>query len=219
MAIVTRLGAGVVVTLAALGAACGAPGGGAPPGDETVAPVPHRDTTGLGLVPAGYGTLRQEDVALQIRLPQLVVRALPLDESVIRLLSPDSYRALRALRDGNAAATRAIAARQGVEQPSVWYVSYFGLQPDAHFSANDVAIMAAARKYRPIGIVPLTSGFSGERVSQGSVASALYVFDAGIDPWQPLSLTVESTPSTDWGTVLPVLEHERALVRSRAGTP
>jgi hypothetical protein len=170
-------------------------------------------------IPVGFGTLRQEDIAAQVRLPQLLVRAIPLDESVIRLLSPDSYRALRALYDGQRDAIARSAARLGVHSPSVWYVSYFGLQPDARFTAREVDIASGGRDFRPLDVLPLTAGFGEERVGQGQVQSALYVFDAGIDPYQPLTVTVESTPSTSWGRVLPAIERERALVRSRAGRP
>jgi hypothetical protein len=144
------------------------------------------------------------------------VRALPLDESVIRLLSPDSYRALRALLDGQRDAVERSAARFGIHAPSVWYITYFGLQPDARFTAREVRIVSSGRDFRPLDVLPLTTGFGEERVGQGQVQSALYVFEAGIEPYQQLTLTVESTPSTGWSRVLPVIERERALVRSRA---
>jgi hypothetical protein len=177
------------------------------------------DPDGAESIPAGFGTLRQEDISAQVRLPLVLVRAIPLDESVIRLLSPDSYRALHALYDGQRDAIARSAARQGVHGPSVWYVSYFGLQPDARFAARDVGITSAGRDFRPLDVLPLTAGFSEERVQQGQVQSALYVFDAGIDPYQPLTVSVESTPSTSWSRVLSAIERERALVRSRAGRP
>jgi hypothetical protein len=51
------------------------------------------------------------------------------------------------------------------------------------------------------------------------VQSAIYVFDNGVDPNQPLTITVEGVQSTSWNSVLPVIERERALVRTRAGRP
>jgi hypothetical protein len=167
-------------------------------------------------LPAGYGSLRQEDVSVSVRLPLVLVRALPLNESIIRLLAPDSYRALRGLRDSHRTAIEQSASRLGVERPSLWYFSYFGLQPDARFTARDVDIQSGGRDYRPLDVIPLTTGFSTERVDQRQVQSAIYLFDQGIDPNQPLVVTVESVQSTDWNAVIPVIERERALVRSRA---
>src|SRR4051812_33679388 len=59
--------------------------------------VVRDDSTNRGLIPSGYGSLRQDEVAIRVQTTSLVVRAIPLDESVIRTLSPDSYRALHDL--------------------------------------------------------------------------------------------------------------------------
>ena len=206
--------------LAALGtllAACGAPHGGGTPASTPPPPTPlaHSDTTGLALVPAGYGSLKQEDISVSIRLPQILVRCSPLDEATIRLLSPDSYRALRGLRESQRDAIAADARRLGIERPSLWYMSFYGLQPDARYTARDVVISSGGRDYRPVDVLSLSSGFSSERVGQGQVQSAIYVFAGGIDPAQPLAITVESVRSAAWSTVIPVIERERALVRSR----
>ena len=58
-----------------------------------------QDTTAAtpGLVPAGYGTLRQEDIAVRLTTGTFQLRVLPLDERIIRLLAPDSYAALHRL--------------------------------------------------------------------------------------------------------------------------
>jgi hypothetical protein len=174
------------------------------------------DTTRLGDIPPGYGSLRQEDISVSVRLPLVLVRLMPLDESVIRLLSPDSYRALRELRDGHRDAIAQSARRVGVERPSLWYVSFFGLAPDARFTARDVDVLSGGRDFRPLDVIPLTAGFGEERVGQRQVQSAIYVFAGGINPNQPLTIRVESRQSTDWGAVIPIIERERALVRSRA---
>lgn len=169
-------------------------------------------------VPVGYGSLRQDDISVRVRLQQILVRAIPLDESVIRLLSPDSYRALRELRDGGGRRERIerSAARLGVQDPSLWYVSYFGLQPDARYSSGNMDIVSGGRDFQPLDVIPLSAGFGSERVGQRQVQSAIYLFDHGIDTDHALTITVESVPTTSWNQVIPLIERERALVRSRA---
>lgn len=212
---------GAVLVLGLAPGACGAaPATSRSEGDQ--APTPARggdaDDRASDLVPAGYGSLRQDDISVKVRLQGVLVRAIPLEESVIRLLSPDSYRALRDLRDagGRREQIQRAAQRLGVQDPSLWYVSYFGLQPDAQYVAGDMAIVSGGRDFRPLEVIPLTPGFGAQRVSQREVQSAIYIFDHGIDTNHPLTVTVQSVPTTSWAQVIPLIERERALVRSRA---
>ena len=205
------------IALAACGAAPAATGGAA---DQAPAPecTGGSDSGASDLVPAGYGSLRQDDISVKVRLQTVLVRAIPLDESVIRLLSPDSYRALRGLRDGGGRREQVLraASRVGVQDPSLWYVSYFGLQPDAQYVSGDMDIVSGGRDFRPLDVLPLTAGFGSQRVGQREVQSAIYIFDHGIDTDHPLTVSVQSVPTTSWTQVIPVIERERALVRSRA---
>ena len=92
------------VGLMVAGYACSPPSAAS---DIAVAPVVE-DSTARGGVPAGFGSLRQDDIAIRLEPQGLIVRAIPLDESVIRLLTPDSYRALRDLEESNRRAIESI---------------------------------------------------------------------------------------------------------------
>jgi hypothetical protein len=201
-----------VVLAGALLACSSAPRGGVP--DSPADPARGQDaSTDL---PIGFGTLRQDDLALRIQLPAVLVRAIPLDESVIRVLSPDSYRALHDLVASRQAELDERARRYGVREPSLWYFSYYGVQPDARFSPEEVVITSAGRVFRPLSIVPLTTGFGEQRLEQRGVQTAIYLFDAGVDVNLPLVVTVQGVPSAGWDSNLRRIDRERALVRSRA---
>ena len=196
---------------------------GAPPSGATrpAAQVPllPADTLDPNWVPAGFGTLRQDDIALKTSPANgLQVRAIPLDERLIRLLSPDSYRALRDMQISKATQLLAIKDRYRLPSFSVWYVSFFALeQGETRFSPQEFIISNTGRDFRPLDIVPLTPGFGEYRLRQREVQSALFVFDGQIDVNQPITSQMESVSSvTDWGAVLQRVERERALVRSRA---
>lgn len=210
---------------------CGALACAAPPATTSTTPAPRPaatnaargtgdDTSGTGLVPPGYGTLRQDDIAVRVQLVGgVTVRAIPLDEGLIRLLSPDSYRALRDLRGSRRAQIDSIAARTGRgTRVSVWYVSFFGVeQGEARFSPYEFIVTNAGRDFRPLDVLPITPGFGGQRLRQRETQSALYVFDGQLDVNQPLTVTVETTQSDAWSRdILQRVERERALVRSRA---
>lgn len=209
--------------LALLAVGCGAATAGAPATGTVAPPVPRAatagDTNGATMVPAGFGTLRQDDIAVRVRLVGgVTVRLIPLDEALIRLLSPDSYRTLHGLRVSQQTALDSVAQRFRYPRYSVWYVSFFGVeQGEARFSPFEVVVFNAGRDFRPLDVLPLTPGFGEQRLRQRETQSALYVFDGQLDVNQPLEVAVETTRDASWaGAVLPRVERERALVRSRA---
>ena len=184
---------------------------------DTARRRPGADTL-PGLVPAGYGTLRQEDLSLRLRSSSLQVRATPLDESIIRLLSPDSYRAMSELKRSKQDAIAAVARRNAVRELSLWYVSFFAVERgETRFSPREFIITNVGRDFRPLDVIPLTPGFGEQRLRQNGRQDALYVFDGRLDPQQPLSVSYETARNDDWANILPQIERERALVRGRAG--
>lgn len=187
--------------------------GGAPVAGGQAAPV---DTSSL---PAGFGTLRQDDIAIKVQYNALQVRVLPLDETVIRTLSPDSYRALRELRESKRAPVSAVLRRTGAPGASLWYVQFFNQeQGEARFSPMELVITSAGRDFRAIDLFPLTPGFGEQRLQQREVQAALYVFDPAVDVNQPLTVSFETQNSAAWETLLKKVERERSLIRSRAGS-
>lgn len=170
-----------------------------------------------GLPPAGFGTLRQEDISLRLTSSNLQIRATPLDESIIRLLSPDSYRALSELKRSKTEAIASVARRNAVRELSLWYVSFFAVERgETRFSPREFVITNVGRDFRPIDVIPLTPGFGEQRLRQNGRQDAVYVFDGQLDPQQPLTISYETARNDDWAGILPQIERERALVKSRA---
>ena len=184
--------------------------------DSTRARAVQTATDTAALVPAGYGSLRQDDVSIRLSTRGVQVRAIPLEESIIRVLAPDSYRALRDLLTSRRGEIDRLATRNGVRRPSVWYVSFFGVQPDARFSPMELRITSAGRDYRPLEILPLSPGFGENRLAQRETQSALYLFEDGVDPEQPLTVAMGDERNATWQETLRRIERERALIRSRA---
>lgn len=176
-----------------------------------------RDSSRL-LVPAGYGSLKQEDVAIRIARGGLQVQAIPLDETIIRMLSPDSYRALREQVASRKPALDSLARRTGLGGFSVWLVRFHGLeQGETPFSPMEFIVTSVGRDFRPIDVLPVTPRFGQQRLRQREVQTALYVFDPQVDVNQPLTVQYESTRNSEWSAILSRIERERVLVRSRAG--
>jgi hypothetical protein len=188
-----------------------------PSGDTATAAVPVvEDTLAAGGVPAGFGSLRQDDIAIRLELQGIILRAIPLDESIIRLLSPDSYRALRDLEESNRRAIERITRRSGGRSPDLWYVSFYGLEENARFSPMELVITSGGQDFRPIDVIPLSTGFGEQRLHQRETQSAVYIYSGDIDVDHPLVVTFQGQRSAIWEQLLQRIERERALVRARA---
>ena len=153
---------------------------------------------------------------MRIQARGFQIRAVPLDETVIRTLSPDSYRALHDLEASRRVQVSAAARRNGLQAYRLLYVSFFGLEPDARFSPMELIVNNVGRDFRPVEVVPLTAGFGEQRLHQREVQSALYVFDPGVDFTQPMTLQYETFQDASWGVTLRRIDAERARIRARA---
>ncbi len=209
----------IAIALVVVAIVVGACASGPPPVDGAhpgAVIAPADDTTGKGSVPPGYGTLRQDELAIRLELQGLIVRAIPLDESLIRLLTADSYRALRELQESNKESIAAVTRRRGGQAPDLWYVSFYGVAPDIHFSPMELIITSSGRNFRALEVIPLSSGFGEQRLRQRETQSALYLYDEEVDLDQPLTVTFQDQQSASWEQILTRIERERALVRARA---
>lgn len=182
-------------------------------------PPPRSTATDTSaLIPAGLGSLRQEDISITVAANALRIRALPLDENFIRTLAPDSYRSMQGLRESKRAAIDAIAKRTGSATVDLWYVNFFNQQQgEAPIAPRDIILTNQGRDFKPIDVIAITQGIGELRVRQGQVESAILVFDASINPNQPLSLRIGTQTGGNWESVLQRVETERAKIRARGG--
>jgi hypothetical protein len=210
-----------VIALAGVVAMTACASGAFPAGSANSEAVtaPANDTTGKTSVPAGYGTLRQDEIAIRLEFQGLIVRAIPLEENLIRLLTADSYRALRELQESNKQSIAAVTRRSGGRSPDLWYVSFYGVAPDVQFSPMELVITSSGRNFRALEVIPLTSGFGEQRLRQRETQSALYLYDEDVDLDQPLTVTFQDQQSAAWEQILTRVERERVLVRARASRP
>lgn len=168
------------------------------------------------LPPAGYGTLKQDQVAVMITTANLAVRVLPLDERVIRLLAPDSYASLHALAQSKAAAIAAAAQDNGRDSLEAFYVTFYALQPQAAFVPDQVSIQSLGSYYRPLAILPLSPLWNDARLDQREQASAIYLFEPSIPVSQTFTVWYGDQHSATFDNALQLLQAERARVATRA---
>jgi hypothetical protein len=179
------------------------------------------DSTSATLVPAGYGTLKQDEIAIALLSNGVRVTAIPLDESVIRVLAPDSYRSLHSILESKRQQILQRASSRGVRDPRVWYVSFTGLVPDARFVPTDITVTSGGRDYRPLDVIGLSPGFAEQRLQPRTTEKGLLIFDEALDVTQPIVVSNGTDRNTEWSndrsdSILSKIESERAQIRARA---
>jgi hypothetical protein len=197
----------------ALGA-CAAATNGDPAGETTpvpvASPVPAVEQQRT-MVPAGYGTLRQDDISVAIRSGSVLVKVTPLDEATIRLVAPDTYGRLQALRESR----HEEAGRNLMRPPELFLVSFFSNEADVPFQPDDVQLFHQARSLRPHVIMPISSGWGRQRLAQQETQAAVYAFEGPVEYDQAITVRYGSTESDEWRQIISRLENERGKIMAR----
>ncbi len=184
-------------------------------------PAPAADTVAVqadsdvALPPAGYGSLRQDEISMSLTDGALNVKVTPLSESVIRMAAPDTYERLHALASSREAEAERLADGRPAE---LFLVSFFSREPNTEYRPEELQLAHRGRTLRPAGILALTSGWGRQLLQPQATQSAIYVIDAAFDYGLPITLRYGLRTSEDWyQQVIPRLEEERTRVESRAG--
>jgi hypothetical protein len=143
------------------------------------------------------------------------LQILPIDEQVIRLLAPDTYRSLAQLIESRRADIADAAQRAGLSSHSLVLVTFYALVPGARFTPDDVQIQTGGRQLRPQGIVPLSPTWNTLQLDQKQQAVAIYLYAGGISWFEDLSASYQG-PAGSWSRSVRLLQQERARVQARA---
>lgn len=166
------------------------------------------------VVPAGFGTLRQDEITLQLRSGSLLVQVTPLDEPIVRLTAPDTYTRLSRIRDAH---RDDLDLQAGQAPIQVFLVSFFSYQPDVTFQPEDLQLASLGLRYRPRAISPITAEWGAQRLEQQDTQSAIYGFQAEVSLDSDLIVEYAGVRAVGWDRILSRLELERSRVRARAG--
>jgi hypothetical protein len=202
----------LAATLVAVAGCAGVGSGAAGSAPESAAPAAAPGSQELP--PPGYGTLRQNDVSVDVRSGDLQLKVTPLAESVIRVTAPDTYRRLSALaREYRAAAL----SRSGLTAASLFLVTAYSESPDVPYVPEDLQLISKGTRLRAAAIVPVTGGWQQRRLRQRQPEMAVYAFGDEVDLESDLVVAYGLEESTEWNTILPTVRAERARARARAG--
>jgi hypothetical protein len=103
-----------------------------------------------------------------------------------------------------------------VAQPGLALVSFFGVRPNVRFDPQVLTLLIRNQIFQPLGIVPLSAGFSSGQLGVREQASALYVFEEDIPVNDSFTFSYGGLTSSDWLTKQSLLNRERARVSARS---
>lgn len=186
-----------------------------PAGPPSFEDRPDATANDEDLVPAGFGSLRQDDFSVELADAALHVKVTPLAEEVIRLAAPDTYERLHALAGSRSAAALGMAEDQS--PPEMFLVSFFSRDPNVEYRPDELQLTHRGRTLRPLGIVPLTTGWGRHLLQPQQTQSAIYVFDPPFDYDLPITVRYGLRQTDEWHRdIVSRLDDERNRVLSRA---
>lgn len=184
---------------------------GTPQATQAQAPATSQETAGK-IVPAGHGTLKQDEFTMGIRSEALLIKVTPLEESIIRLAAPDTYNRLQSLRESRYGDAK---TRTGSEMPQMFLVSFFSYQPDVTFQPEDLQIEHQGRVLRASAIMPLSPTWGKGRLSQQESATAIYALSEPVDYDLPIVVRYGMHENGEWQRIIAKLQVERGKVSGR----
>ncbi|MEO5509113.1 MAG: hypothetical protein ABIV28_04680 [Longimicrobiales bacterium] len=193
-------------------AACASGGGTQPVAAQTPVDTTRTLASARDTIPVGFGSLRQDELTIAIRTDALLLKVTPLNERVIRLMAPDTYRRLHALVE-----SRRNEVSRGIGTRELFLVSFFSYQPDVTYQPEDVQLSHLGRTLRPEAIAALTPGWGKQQMAQQATESAIYAFEGPIDYEQDIGVRYGTEESQAWHTIIARMQVERAKVKARAG--
>ncbi|MBA3316710.1 MAG: hypothetical protein H0T50_01290 [Gemmatimonadales bacterium] len=174
-----------------------------------------RDDT-EALMPAGFGSLKQSDLALRVGTEELEVRLVPLDERVTRLLARDSYESLQSLVHSRRSTIDSLARLAGISAPGLALVTFFGGREGARFDPSTLSLGIRSQELRPRGIVPFTPRFTSQQLNLREQVSAVFLFEELLPVTDDFTFSYQGRTSEDWRNKQVVLDRERSRVAARS---
>ncbi len=168
------------------------------------------------LPPGGYGSLKQDDLALRVRTAELDVRFVPLDLRVTSLLGRDSYQSLHSLVQSRRQAIDSLSRAAGIGHPGLALVTFYGRVARARFDPQLVSLQVRGHPIFPLGMVPIGPGFSNRELGVRGQARAIYVFEEIVPVIEPFTLSYGTQLSAAWESRIQLLSRERGRAVRRA---
>ena len=163
-------------------------------------------------LPINQGILSLSNATINLSNGNLQVVFIPLDERVLRLITPDSYRSMQRLLDQQRTALDSAAASAGVATPGIAFVSFQGLAANTRFEPEQLTISYQGQQLRPVAWVALSPTFSNRQLDVRQQVQALFIYRRDIPVRESFTITYLTATSDDWAGRLSRFDQERSRI-------
>lgn len=164
-------------------------------------------------LPAGQGTLRQDEIAIRLRRGEVELFVVPLDEAVTRTAAPDTWGRLSALATTHRSWFR---ERTGSDAPyPLFLVALYSEAEPATFEGGEITLVSGGIRQRPLGIRGLTPGWDQQRLQPGEAQMAVFAFPPQVTLEADLEVEYREVRSREWLQILSRVSAEQRRIRGR----
>ncbi len=172
----------------------------------------NADTTRTDHLPINQGQLNLETATVRVNNGNLEVLLVPLDERVLRLLTPDAYRSMQRLIGQYRTQIDSVANDNGVTDPGLALVSFHGLAPNTRFDPSLITLIFHGQQFHPAGWVAMSPTFSNEQLNLREQVQALFIFRRDIPVREAFTFSYLTATNDDWERRLPRFDAERTRI-------
>jgi hypothetical protein len=171
----------------------------------------------LTLPPAGYGRLSQEDLSLDVRTDNLLIRVQPIHPVTLRVMPRDAHDRMTALLRANETAIEDGVRRSGFSDAGIALITIYGTGDRTGFSPAEIVFTGPRGILRAAQIIPLTPDWESHFVETRRTERAFFVLDAPLNILETFTATYRATSTAEWGSRrLRLLEDELLRAKGRA---
>ena len=163
-------------------------------------------------LPTDKGMLSLSNATINLSNGNLQIVFIPLDERVLRLITPDSYRSMQRLLEQQRTGLDSAIAAAGVSSPGIAFVSFQGLAANTRFEPEQLTISYQGQQIRPVAWVALSPTFSNHQLDLRQQVQALAIYRRDIPVRESFSVTYLAATSDDWGNRLSRFDTERSRI-------
>ena len=170
------------------------------------------DSSRTDNLPIDKGTLSLSNGTVTLSNGNLQIVFIPLDERILRLITPDSYHSMQRLLEQQRQAIDSAIASAGVSTPGIAFVSFQGLAANTRFEPEQLTLSYQGQQLRPVAWVALSPTFSNRQLDLRQQVQALFIYRRDIPVRESFTVTYLAATSDDWSGRLSRFDTERSRI-------